>query len=88
MTLGGELVLPDGEVVEVGAATLDPPGYDLRGVLVGSEGTLGVVTRVTLRLLRKPEAVRTLVATFASPAAAGDAVSAIIAAGIVRPRST
>jgi glycolate oxidase len=81
--LGAEMVLPDGEVVEVGSATLDPPGYDLRGVVVGSEGTLGVVTKVTLRLLRKPESVRTLVADFENPTVAGDAVSAIIAAGIV-----
>ncbi|AYY13881.1 FAD-binding protein [Actinobacteria bacterium YIM 96077] len=81
--LGCELVLPDGETVELGSSTLDPPGYDLRGVLVGSEGTLGVVTKITLRLLRRPEAVRTLVADFESPAAAGVAVSAIVAAGIV-----
>ncbi|NDL56954.1 FAD-linked oxidase C-terminal domain-containing protein [Phytoactinopolyspora mesophila] len=81
--LASELVLPDGEIIDVGGPTLDPPGYDLRGVLVGSEGTLGVVTKVTLRLLRRPEAVRTLVADFADPATAGEAVSAIIAAGIV-----
>ncbi|WP_129664246.1 FAD-linked oxidase C-terminal domain-containing protein, partial [Phytoactinopolyspora endophytica] len=81
--LSCELVLPDGDVVEVGGPTLDPPGYDLRGLLIGSEGTLGVVTKVTLRLLRRPEAVHTLVADFDSPASAGDAVSAIIAAGIV-----
>jgi glycolate oxidase len=59
------------------------PGFDLRGVVVGSEGTLGIVTQATLRLLRRPEAVRTLVADYPSPAAAGDAVSAIVAAGIV-----
>jgi glycolate oxidase len=81
--LACELVLPDGEKVLVGGPTLDPPGYDLRGVLVGSEGTLGLVTKVTLRLLRRPEAVRTLVADFTAPAQAGEAVSALIAAGIV-----
>ncbi|WP_298326939.1 FAD-linked oxidase C-terminal domain-containing protein [Haloactinopolyspora sp.] len=81
--LGCEVVLPDGEVVELGGPTLDPLGYDLRGLFVGSEGTLGIVTKVTLRLLRRPEAVRTMVADFATPAAAGDAVGAIIAAGIV-----
>lgn len=81
--LAAELVLPDGDLVQVGAPTLDPPGYDLRGLLVGSEGTLGVVTKVTLRLLRRPESVRTLVADFPDPATAGGAVSAIVAAGIV-----
>jgi len=78
-----QVVLPDGSVVEVGGPTAETPGYDLRGVLIGSEGTLGVVTRATLRLLRRPEAVHTLVADYPSPAAAGDAVSAIVAAGIV-----
>jgi glycolate oxidase len=78
-----QVVMPDGEVVELGGPTADPLGYDLRGVVVGSEGTLAIVTRVTVRLLRKPQAVRTLVADYPSPAAAGDAVSAIIAAGVV-----
>lgn len=78
-----EVVLPDGSVVEMGGDGPDPPGYDLRGVFVGSEGTLGIATRVTVRLLRLPEAVATLVADFADPATAGDAVSGIIAAGIV-----
>jgi glycolate oxidase len=76
-----EFVTAAGEVVELGGP--DAPGYDLRGVVIGSEGTLGVVTRVTVRLLRLPQAVRTLVADFASPAEAGDAVSRIVAAGIV-----
>ncbi|MDQ3710138.1 MAG: FAD-binding protein, partial [Actinomycetota bacterium] len=78
-----EVVTPDGDVVQLGAETLDQPGYDLRGVFVGAEGTLGVATKVTVRLLRKPQAVRTLVADFTSPAAAGDAVSGVIAEGIV-----
>jgi glycolate oxidase len=78
-----ETVLPDGEIVQLGARHADPVGYDLRGVFVGSEGTLGIATKITVRLLRKPQAVRTLVADFASPHDAGDAVSAIIAAGIV-----
>jgi glycolate oxidase len=81
--LGVEAVLPDGEIVHVGGAALDEPGLDLLGVLVGSEGTLAVVTKVTLRLLRAPESVRTLLAAFASTDQAGDAVSAIIAAGII-----
>jgi len=78
-----EVVLPDGELVQVGSAALDPPGLDLVGVLVGSEGTLGVVTKVTLRLLRKPETVQTLLAAFPSTEAAGNAVSDIIGAGII-----
>lgn len=81
--LGVEAVLPDGELVHVGGAALDPPGLDLLGVLVGSEGTLGVVTKVILRLLRRPESVRTLLAAFDSTDAAGNAVSDIISAGII-----
>ena len=78
-----EVVLPDGEVVELGGAAPDPPGYDLAGVFVGSEGTLGIATRITLRLTRRPEAVRTLLAPFPSTDRAGEAVSGIVAAGIV-----
>jgi glycolate oxidase len=81
--LGLTMVLADGQVVKLGGKGVDKPGYDLVGVLVGSEGTLCVVTEVTLRLVRKPEAVATLQAAFASPDAAGSAVSDIIAAGIV-----
>jgi glycolate oxidase len=81
--LGLELVLPNGSVAELGGGAVDTPGYDLRGAVIGSEGTLGVVIKATLRLLRVPEAVRTLVADFTSPSAAGDAVSGIVAAGIV-----
>src|SRR5207249_3178343 len=81
--LGVEAVLPDGELVHLGGATLDVPGYDLLGVLVGSEGTLAVVTKATLRLLRRPAAVLTLLAGFNSTDEAGEAVSAIIAHGIV-----
>ncbi len=78
-----EVVLPDGSVVELGSETADLPGYDLRGVFIGSEGTLGIATKVTVRLLRRPEAVETLVAEFTSPRDAGEAVSGIIAQGIV-----
>ena len=81
--LGARLVLADGELVELGGAALDTPGYDLLGTVVGSEGTLGVVVEVTLRILRKPEATRTFFATFPSTDEAGNAVSKIIAAGIV-----
>jgi len=64
--LGVEAVLPNGELIQVGGATLDRPGLDLLGVLVGSEGTLAIVTKATLRLLRRPEAVLTMLAGFAS----------------------
>ncbi|MDP9443187.1 MAG: FAD-binding protein [Actinomycetota bacterium] len=81
--LGAELVTPDGAVVRLGGKAPDPPGYDLLGAFVGSEGTLGIATEVTVRLLRSPEVVRTLLAAFASTDDAGAAVSAIIAAGVV-----
>ncbi len=81
--LGVEAVLPNGDLVHIGGAAADPPGLDLLGVLIGSEGTLAIVTKATLRLLRAPESVRTLLAAFASTDAAGDAVSSIIAAGII-----
>ncbi|MFO7571626.1 MAG: FAD-linked oxidase C-terminal domain-containing protein [Gaiellaceae bacterium] len=80
---GLTLVLPDGEVVELGGKALDPEGPDLLGVVVGSEGTLGIVTRVTLRVVRAPEVVRTLLAGFETMDAAGAAVSGIVAAGIL-----
>ena len=81
--LGMTVVLPDGAIVRLGGPALDTPGYDLTGVLVGSEGTLGIVTEVTLRIVRKPETVVTALAAFAHTDAAGEAVSGIIAAGIV-----
>ncbi len=81
--LGAEAVLPDGEIVHLGGAALDAPGLDLLGVLVGSEGTLAVVTKITLRLLRRPAAVKTLLAAFDSTEAAGNAVTGIIGAGII-----
>ena len=81
--LGVEAVLPDGELVHLGGEALDSPGLDLLGVLVGSEGTLAVVTKVTLRLVRRPEAVQTLLAAFDSTDAAGNTVSDIISAGII-----
>jgi len=81
--LGLELVLPDGEVVTLGGAVEEQPGYDLVGLAVGSEGTFGIVTRATLRLTRAPEAYRTLLAVFESVDDASEAVSGIIASGIV-----
>jgi glycolate oxidase len=80
---GMTVVLPTAEVVELGGKALDPEGPDLLGVLVGSEGTLGIATEVTLRVVRKPEAVRTLLAAFRSLDGAGAAVSAIVAAGVM-----
>jgi glycolate oxidase len=80
---GLEVVLPDGEVVALGGKSPDQPGYDLLGAFVGSEGTLGVATRVTLRVVPAPEAVKTLVAFFDGVTAAGEAVSAIVGAGTV-----
>jgi glycolate oxidase len=76
-------VTADGSVVTLGGDSLDPVGPDLRAVVLGSEGTLGIVTEITARLLRRPEAVRTLVADFPDAERAGGAVSDIIAAGIV-----
>ena len=80
---GLDLVLPDGELVHLGGKGLDPPGLDLLGVVIGSEGTLGIATRVTLRILRKPESVCTILAGFDSTSEAGAAVSGVIAAGIL-----
>ena len=81
--LGVEAVLPNGDNVHIGGAALDLPGLDLLSVIVGSEGTLAVVTKATLRILRRPEAVLTLLAGFESIDLAGEAVSAIIGRGIV-----
>ncbi|HYN88623.1 MAG TPA: FAD-linked oxidase C-terminal domain-containing protein [Ardenticatenaceae bacterium] len=81
--LGLEIVTPEGDTVEVGAMTADVPGYDLTGLVVGSEGTLGLVTKVIVRLEYRPEAVKTLLAVFDSIGAASEAVSAIIASGTI-----
>lgn len=81
--LGMKVVLSNGDLVEIGGPTLDTPGYDLPGIVVGSEGTLGIATEIILRLTRKPETVQTLLAAFAHTDAAGEAVSRIISAGIV-----
>ena len=78
-----ELVLPDGELVHLGGKGCDPPGPDLMGLVIGSEGTLGIATRITLRIVRRPEAVRTLLAAFDTTSHAGAAVSGIVAAGIL-----
>jgi glycolate oxidase len=81
--LGLELVLIDGEIVRLGGKHLDAGGYDLMGVLTGSEGLLGVVTEVTVRILPKPTTARALLIGFAATEDAGNCVAAIIAAGII-----
>jgi glycolate oxidase len=81
--LGLEVVLPDGSLVHFGGKALDAPGYDLAGVFVGSEGTLGIATKVILRIVKRPECIRTLLAAFPTTNEAGAAVSDIIAAGML-----
>ena len=80
---GIEVVLPDGTIAWLGGKARETPGYDLRGVFVGSEGTLGIVTKIVVRLLRVPEATRTLLAIFDEVEQASEAVSAIIGRGII-----
>ncbi|MGZ3329981.1 MAG: FAD-binding protein, partial [Xanthobacteraceae bacterium] len=79
--LGCELVLMTGEVIRIGGKHLDAGGYDLLGVVTGSEGLLGVVTEITVRILKKPECARAVLVGFASSEAAGECVSKIIGAG-------
>ena len=81
--LGVEAVMPDGELVRIDGALMDAPGPDLLGLLIGSEGTLAVVTSITVRILRRPETVQTLLAAFDTIDAGGAAVSGIIGAGII-----
>jgi glycolate oxidase len=81
--LGVEMVLVTGEVVRLGGKHLDSEGYDLLGLMTGSEGLLGVLTEVTVRILHRAETARALLAGFPSSESAGDAVAAIIAAGII-----
>ncbi len=81
--LGLEVVLPDGEIVEFGGVVEEVPGYDLRGIMIGSEGTFGIVTKATVRLLRAPQAYQTTLSVFDTMDDASNAVSSIIAAGIV-----
>jgi len=82
--MGAEVVLPDGSVTHIGGGLApDAPGYDLLGAFVGSEGTLGIATKITLRLVRVPESVQTLLAAFEDPEGAGGVVSGIIGEGII-----
>jgi glycolate oxidase len=78
-----EVVLPDGTITTLGGPLAEMPGLDLRGVFIGSEGTLGIATSITLRILRQPEAVAVLLADFGSMEAAGEAVRAVTAAGLL-----
>ncbi|MFQ5803494.1 MAG: FAD-linked oxidase C-terminal domain-containing protein [Candidatus Methylomirabilales bacterium] len=81
--MGVEVILPNGGLVQLGGKTLDPLGYDLLGVFVGSEGTFGIATKVIVRLMRKPEAVKTLMAVFENLEDASNAVSGVVATGII-----
>ncbi len=81
--MGLEMVLMNGEIIRLGGKHLDSEGYDILGLVTGSEGLLGVVTEVTLRILQKPETARALLLGFPSSESAGDCVSAIIGAGII-----
>ena len=81
--LGLEVVLPDGEVVRLGGDSVEDAGPDLTGLFVGSEGLFGVAVEITVRLIPRPEAYRTVLASYASLQAAGDAVTRIIAAGLL-----
>jgi glycolate oxidase len=81
--LGLEVVLPDGELCWLGGKTRDPQGYDLVGLFVGSEGTFGIATKIAVRILKKPQAVKTVLAVFGEVDHASEAVSAIIARGLV-----
>ena len=80
---GADVITPDGDVVPIGGKAPDPPGYDLLSVLVGSEGTLGVVSTITVKLTRLPQAVRCLLAGFPDTDSAGAATSAIIGSGCI-----
>lgn len=81
--LGLEVVLPNGEIVQLGGGGADTVGYNLLGLFIGSEGTFGIATKIIARLVRKPQGVKTMLADFATIESASRAVSGIIAAGII-----
>ena len=81
--LGLKIVTPDGSIVDIGGSVPEMPGYDLTGLFVGSEGTLGIATEITLRIVKTPEAICVVLADFPNIEAAGQTVSDIISAGII-----
>jgi glycolate oxidase len=81
--LGLEVVLPDGELMWIGGKTRDPQGYDLTGLFVGSEGTFGIATKIIVRILKKPQALKTVLAVFDEIDQGSNAVSAIFARGLI-----
>src|SRR5262249_38142873 len=81
--LGLKMVLMDGEIIEIGGRHLDAPGYDLMGLVIGSEGQFGIVTEATVRILRSAEGARPMLIGFDSSETAGQCVSAIIGSGII-----
>jgi glycolate oxidase len=81
--LGLEVVMPDGEIVWLGGRTRESQGYDMAGLFVGSEGTFGIATKIIVRILRQPQAVKTVLAVFDTVVQASEAVSAVIARGLI-----
>src|ERR1700675_4357779 len=81
--LGLEVVLPDGEIMWLGGRTRETQGYDMAGIFVGSEGTFGIATKIVVRILKQPQAVKTVLAVFDDVDQASEAVSAIIARGLI-----
>jgi glycolate oxidase len=81
--MGLKIVLPDGSIIDVGGMVSEQPGYDLTGLFVGSEGTLGIATEITLKILKTPESICVLLADFTSIEAAGQAVADIIKSGMI-----
>ena len=81
--LGLEVVMPDGEIVWLGGRTRERQGYDMAGLFVGSEGTFGIATKIIVRILKQPQAVKTVLAVFDTVAQASEAVSAVISRGLI-----
>jgi len=81
--LGLEVVLPDGEIMWLGGRTREAQGYDMAGLFVGSEGTFGIATKIVVRILKQPQAVKTVLAVFDQVEAASESVSAVIGRGLV-----